>query len=74
MEKKCYQCGSSNVAKVVPASAAGIPEIKNDIMEGRAVVSCCSAGKAGGSVYRCKDCNFEWDYYYELAARQRENE
>ena len=72
MEKKCYQCGSKNIAKVVPASIASIPEIKKDIMEGRAVVSCCSAGRASGGLYRCKDCNFEWDHYYEIGVQQRE--
>lgn len=74
MEKKCYKCGSANVVKVVPASAAGIPEIKKDIIEGRSVISCCSAGKASGSLYRCKDCNFEWDHYYELGIQQQEKE
>lgn len=74
LEKKCYKCGSANVVKVVPASAAGIPEIKKDIIEGRSIISCCSAGKASGSLYRCKDCNFEWDHYFELGIQQQEKD
>lgn len=73
MEKKCYKCGSTNVVRVVPASLAGIPEIKKDIEEGRAVASCCCAGAGCGTVYRCQDCNFEWDHYYELGMQQQEN-
>lgn len=72
MEKKCYKCGSSNIAKVVSASSASIPEIKKDIEEGRSVASCCCAGTGSGGVYRCRDCNFEWDYYYEIGVQQQE--
>ena len=70
MEKKCYKCGSSRVAKVVPASALCIPEIKKDVEEGRAVANCCCGGSAGSGVYRCLDCNFEWDHYFELGMEQ----
>ncbi|WP_027399227.1 hypothetical protein [Anaerovorax odorimutans] len=74
MEKKCYKCGSTNVVKVVPAGSACIPGIKEDIKEGRAVVNCCCAGKGSSDIYRCKDCNFEWDYFYELGMKQQEEE
>jgi hypothetical protein len=67
MEKKCYKCGSANVAKIVPAGAACIPEVKKDIVEGRAIACCCCAGTGSTGSYRCKDCGFEWDYYFELS-------
>lgn len=70
MEKKCYRCGSTNVAKVVAASSAYLPEIKKEILEGRAVVNCCCAGGATNGLQRCKDCGFEWDYYYERAMQK----
>lgn len=72
MEKKCFKCGSTDIVKVVPASAASIPEIKKDIEEGRAVMSCCCAGTGRSSVFRCKACGFEWDYYYELGVSHQE--
>jgi len=46
-EKKCFKCGSTHVAKVVPASALCVPEIRKDVEEGRAVANCCCAGTAG---------------------------
>jgi hypothetical protein len=71
MERKCYRCGSSNVARVVPPSMAADPDVRKEILEGKAVAACCSAGFTASGLYRCKDCNFEWDYYYE---RARESE
>lgn len=72
MERKCYKCGSTRIAKVVPASALCIPEVKKDVAEGRSVVNCCCGGVAGSGVYRCLDCNFEWDRYYEIGQAQQE--
>lgn len=72
MERKCYKCGSTNIARVVPASLATVPEIKKEILEGRAVMNCCCAGTGTKELYRCKDCNFEWDYFYELGMKQQE--
>lgn len=72
MERKCFKCHSTKVVKVVPAAAAGIPEIRRDIQEGRAVVSACCAGTGRSSLYRCQDCGFQWDHYYEIGASQQE--
>ena len=72
MKRKCYKCGSTNIAKVVSGNAAFIPEIKKDLIEGRAVLGCgCSGGGTTG-LYRCVDCGFEWDYYYERSMEQKE--
>ncbi|MDD2484057.1 MAG: hypothetical protein PHQ50_03355 [Eubacteriales bacterium] len=73
MEKKCYQCGSSNVAKIVPSTAAYIPEIKKEIAEGRAIVKCCCAGTGTNGQYLCKDCGFQWDYYYERSIQNEKD-
>lgn len=37
MKKKCYKCGSDNVAKVVSGNAAFIPEVKKDLIAGRCI-------------------------------------
>lgn len=70
IEKTCFRCGSKRVAKVVPASALCVPEIRKDVEEGRAVTNCCCGGTAGSGIYRCLDCNFEWDRYMELSMLQ----
>lgn len=67
MELKCYRCGSTQVAKVIPAKAAFLPEWKAEIAAGRAVAACGCGGTAGAQVKRCLSCGFEWDYYYERA-------
>jgi hypothetical protein len=64
--KTCLRCGSDHVVKVVPASALCVPEIRKDVEEGRAVANCCCSGSAGSGIYRCLDCNFEWDRYLEM--------
>lgn len=69
-DRKCFQCGSSHVAKVVPASALCVPEIRKDVEEGRAVTNCCCSGSAGSGIYRCLDCGFEWDHYMEMSMLQ----
>ena len=71
-DKKCYRCGSFNVAKVVPASLAYLPEIREDILKGKAVTKCCPAGQGVSGQYRCLDCDFEWDYYYEISQMEKE--
>lgn len=68
--KKCLRCGSEHVVKVVPASALCVQEIRKDVEEGRAVASCCCGGTAGSGIYRCLDCNFEWDRYMETGILQ----
>ena len=40
MAKKCFRCGSEKLVKVVPAKALVIPEIKQEVEDGTAVVSC----------------------------------
>ena len=72
MEKKCYKCGSAKVAKVVSGNLAYIPEIRKDLIEGRAVLGCACGGAGTTGVYRCLDCGFEWDYYYEKAMEEKE--
>lgn len=67
MEKKCYKCGSSNIARFVPASMAHLPEIKKEILEGRAIIRCCPAAILVPGLHYCKDCGFQWDFYYELS-------
>ena len=66
-EKKCLRCGSEHVVKVVPTSALCVPEIKREVEAGRAVANCCCGGTAGSGIYRCLDCNFEWDRYMEMS-------
>jgi hypothetical protein len=69
-DRICYKCGSSHVAKVVPASALCVPEIRKDVEEGRAVTNCGCGGTSGSGIYRCLDCGFEWDHYMELSMLQ----
>lgn len=71
MKKKCYKCSSANVAKIVSGNAASIPEIKKNLIAGRAVLSCGCGGSGTTGLYRCLDCGFEWDYYYERALEQK---
>ena len=44
MANKCFRCGSEKLVKVVPAKALVIPEIKQEVEDGTAVVSCGCAG------------------------------
>jgi len=67
IEKKCYKCGSEKVVRIVSANAACIPSVKEQILSGKAEMNCCCAGTGSTGMYRCKDCGFEWDYYYERA-------
>lgn len=69
-DRICFKCGSAHVAKVVPASALCVPEIRQAVEDGRAVTNCCCAGASGSGVYRCLDCGFEWDHYMEMSMLQ----
>lgn len=72
MGKKCFKCGSTNVVKVVSGNAAFIPEVKEELIAGKAVMGCGCGGSASTGLQRCMDCGFEWDYYYERAMEQKE--
>lgn len=72
MDKKCFKCGSDQIVAIVPAVSALIPEVKADIMTGKAEIACCRTNFATGSRYKCKNCGFEWDSYYEIA-QERES-
>lgn len=70
IEKQCPRCESYNVAKVVSAKAACIPEIQEELRQGKAVLNCCCCGTGSVDPFRCLDCGFEWDYYIELGMKQ----
>ena len=74
MVKKCYRCGSENLIKVIPAKALVIPELKKEVMDGLAEVSCGCAGFETGSRTKCKDCGFVWDYLIEQQLEELKKE
>lgn len=74
MSKKCIKCGSENVIKIVPAASMVIPEVKQEVKEGRAKVSCCCAGGFSGTSYKCKDCGFKWDSQIEEHMEKQQEE
>ena len=72
MAKKCFRCGSEKLVKVVPAKALVIPEIKQEVEDGTAVVSCGCAGFLSSHMTRCRNCVFEWDDIMEQQMMQQE--
>ena len=71
MDKTCDKCGSDQIVTMVSAASAVIPDVKEAIMKGTAEIGCCRIGVTSGGRYRCKNCGFEWDTYYEIQ-QQRE--
>ena len=65
MEKTCPKCGSKHVLKIVPAASLVIPEIKKEVKEGTAKVSCGCTGTLYGVEYECGSCRFKWDAIME---------
>ena len=60
------------LVKVVPAKALVIPEIKQEVEDGTAVVSCGCAGFLSSHMTRCRNCGFEWDDIMEQQMMQQE--
>lgn len=73
MERKCPKCASDQVVELVPSAAAIVPEVQEKIAEGKAETACCGRAVTAGQVFRCKNCNFEWDFYYEVAQEDKKN-
>ena len=67
MAKKCFRCGSEKLVKV-----GVIPEIKQEVEDGTAVVSCGCAGFLSSHMTRCRNCGFEWDDIMEQQMMQQE--
>ena len=74
MERTCYNCGSTRVARVVSPSAANLSGIRREIIEGKAIVKCGCGTMGSSGRYQCLDCDFEWDHYFEITKEQERAE
>lgn len=69
--KTCPRCDSTNVVRVVSSSMLVVlPELRQEVKAGRAVVcgACCGTGSS--RTFRCKDCKLQWDENMEEDIRK----
>jgi len=70
-ERTCFRCGSKNVIKQVSTLAASMPEIRDEILAGKAEISHRSI--QSGVFYKCRDCGFSWDTMVERQLEAEKN-
>lgn len=69
--KTCPRCDSTNVVRVVSSSMLVVlPELRQEVKAGRAVIcgACCGTGSS--RTFRCKDCKLQWDENMEEDIRK----
>ena len=59
--RKCFQCDSENVIKLIPAKALIFPEKRAEIESGIAEILYECAAFQTGYLWKCKDCGYKWD-------------
>ena len=64
--KICPRCDSENTVRVLSAKAiVAVPELRQEVEEGRAIVCASCRGTGSGKTYKCNDCKLQWDELME---------
>jgi len=69
--KTCPRCDSDKVVRVVTSSMIlAIPELRQEVKEGRAVICPACIGTGSSRTFRCKSCKLQWDESMEEDIRR----
>ena len=69
--KTCPRCDSDKVVRVVTSSMIlAIPELRQEVNEGRAVICPACIGTGSSRTFRCKSCKLQWDENMEEDIRR----
>ncbi|MBE6045472.1 MAG: hypothetical protein E7221_02090 [Clostridiales bacterium] len=69
--KTCPRCDSDKVVRVVTSSMIlAIPELRQEVKEGRAVICPACIGTGSSRTFRCKSCKLQWDENMEEDIRR----
>lgn len=69
--RRCPKCDSDNTVRVLSAKAVLVlPELREEVEEGRAIICTSCRGTGNGKTFKCNDCRLQWDDFMEDAIRQ----
>ena len=73
--KTCPRCDSDKVVRVLTSSMIlAVPELRQEVKEGRAVVCTACCGTGSSRTFRCKSCKLQWDENMEEDIRKSRSE
>ena len=69
--KTCPRCDSDKVVRVLTSSMIlAIPELRQEVKAGRAVICPACIGTGSSRTFRCKSCKLQWDENMEEDIRK----
>ena len=69
--KTCPRCNSTNTVRVLTSSMIlAVPELRQEVKEGRAIVCTACCGTGSSRTFKCKSCKLQWDENMEEDIRR----